>query len=98
MMSIKNENLIPILLSEYEDGLYTTKEVVWKAADLLCDPEMRNLRWRVMPSWLRADVRSAVESIEEDAELVTFGRGNSTVVKAQLLALKAWLHSHSSDE
>ena len=96
-MPSESENFVPTLLSEYASGLYTPKEVVWKAADFLCDPEMRILHWRVMPSWLRADVRSAVERIEEDAELLTFGRGNPTAVKAQLLALKAWLHSHPSD-
>jgi len=43
-------------------------------------------------------VKSAVDGIKEEAELLTFGRGNSITVKVQLLVLKAWLHSHPSDE
>jgi hypothetical protein len=85
-----SSNQLNMLLKDYEDGLYTDREISGYAISLLA----KNLEisfLETFPSWLRLQVIETVNSFGYEDEIVSFGRSDPEVIKNELLMLKEWM-------
>ncbi len=84
------KNALDEVFLDFDKGLYSRLEVVSFCIGLFSRELLLEV-WVYFPDWVRDGIKDTVLNMEDDDEVVTFGRLDSQQSKRDILRVKRWL-------
>lgn len=90
MIAARDGRLVE-LLDGYAKGMYLSGEIISIFMDMLAEREDKAALWENLPEWVTTGIVLRLKNFGHDDEFVTFGKGDPSEVKRNMLSLKGWL-------